>query len=56
MIIWIKLEMNQNKLAQEFFTKYASMQATMHTVDLKKIKLITSKDQLAKSDIKETYT
>ena len=43
------------KLAQEFFTKYSSSQTSNHALDIKKLKLITNKDQLSRSEFRETY-
>ena len=43
------------KLSQEFYAKYASVQSQNHAVDLKKLKLITNKDQLSRSEFKDTY-
>lgn len=45
---------NQIKLASEFYDKFASMQVSYHSIDLKQLKLITNKDQLDKSDFKDT--
>jgi hypothetical protein len=40
--------------ANEFFEKFSSYQVHYHAIDLKQLKLITNKDQLAKSEFKDT--
>lgn len=41
--------------AQEFFDKYVPLQFVHHLNDLKQLKLITSKEQLSRSDFKDTF-
>lgn len=45
-----------NKLAHEFIEKYSPMQSSNHLIDIRQLRSITNKEQLARSEIKETYT
>lgn len=45
-----------SKLAVEFFEKYSSIQSSHHLSDLKQLQLINSKEQLNRSNLKETFS
>jgi len=47
---------NQSKLASEFFDKFSKLQVAYHVNDLKQLKLITNKDQMDKSEFKDTIS
>ena len=45
---------NQTDLAIQFFEKFAPLQTNYHKIDLKQLKLITNKEQLERSEFKDT--
>jgi len=44
------------KLAIEFFEKYSSVQSRHHLADLKQLQLIKTREQLNRSDLKDTFS